>query len=154
MLYNLANCLLQRAQASSDLAIFREAVETYQRCLRQEETPLELQQNARHNLELTKLLWLQARLARASQPDEKEPGQEQNPEQPKPPEKSPSEEKIEQGGNPSTGGKPKQIPEKKSKLEKKQGDDKAIPTDEPSAGRGNPPPPPDDAKQPPLSAEN
>jgi tetratricopeptide (TPR) repeat protein len=154
MIYNLANCLVQRAQAGSDVALFREAVETYQRCLGEEEITTELQQNARHNLELAKLLWLQARLARASQ-QENDPGQENKPEQPKPPDKTPQEqEKTEQGADPSSGAKPKQIAEKKSKMEKKQGDDKAIPTDEPSAGRGNTPPPPDDAKLKPLSTED
>jgi tetratricopeptide (TPR) repeat protein len=143
--YNLGNCLLQQAQASENLAQFREAVDRFERCLREPNIEAGLAENARHNLELAKLLWLAARLARPNQ-EEKPP--EGDPKQdPPPPSKSGAEQKIEDGGDPMAGSSPKPIDDKKgSKMETKRDKQKPIETDVNAPGRG-PPPPPKDEKE-------
>src|SRR5262249_12052601 len=128
--------------------------DSYQRCQRQEMIDADLPASARHNLELAKLLWLHARLARQSQ-SEKEPGSDPNPDPPPPkPEKGPPEQKLDEGADPNPGATPKQIQEKKSVLDKKQAEQKAIETKETMGGRGNIPPPADDVKLKPLSVED
>jgi tetratricopeptide (TPR) repeat protein len=153
MLYNLGNCLLQQAQAGGDLSLFREAVDAFARCLRQEAIQLELRDSARHNLELTKLLWLQARLAHPNQ-QEKDPGSDPNPEPPKQDKSSQDQEKTPEGADPTPGTKPKQVAEKKSKVDKKEGKEKAIETEDRMPGKGNIPPPPDDATLKKMSPED
>lgn len=151
LLFNLGNCLLQQAQAGGDLSLFREALQAFQQCSSEPKVDAELRENARHNLELTKLLWLQARLARPNQP-EKEPGSDTNPEPPQPEKKPPdNQEKVGDGSDTNPGQTPKPIMEKRGKADKKEGPDKAIETPETAPGKGNVPPPPDDA---PLSTED
>jgi tetratricopeptide (TPR) repeat protein len=134
--YNLGNCLLQQAQASGNSKLFRDAVESFAQALAEPADADELKQNARHNLELAKLLWLQARLARAGQ---KEPeGDEPRPDPP--PAKGPDDkEKTDEGGSSPQGPNLKPTPSKdgKTKAEGKEGKQEPIPVQEPSPGRGN-----------------
>jgi Ca-activated chloride channel homolog len=60
LLYNLGNCLLQQAQ-DRDTRRLKEAVSCYELCLQQEAADASLVANARHNLELARLLWLKAK---------------------------------------------------------------------------------------------
>jgi Ca-activated chloride channel family protein len=60
LLYNLGNCLLQQAQ-DRDARRLKEAVDCYERCLQQEQADATLSADARHNLELARLLWLKAK---------------------------------------------------------------------------------------------
>jgi Ca-activated chloride channel family protein len=57
-LYGLGNSLLQQV-ATRGAEACREAVGAYEQCLRQEDLDSGLAADARHNLELAKLLWLQ-----------------------------------------------------------------------------------------------
>jgi tetratricopeptide (TPR) repeat protein len=156
MLYNLGNCLLQQAQNTNDLALFRTAVKTFSDCLGHEGAEAELQQNARHNLELAKLLWLQARL-RANSKDP-EAGDQPNPTKPPPPDKGPPQHgKGEEGPDPLTGANPKAVPEKdkKAQIDAKKGDKQPVPVDLPTPGQGNrPPDPPDKSKLEEVSPED
>jgi Ca-activated chloride channel family protein len=153
LLFNLGNTLLQQAQAGGDLSLFREALQAYQKCVGEPEAEASLRASARHNLELTKLLWLQARLARPNQP-EKEPGSDTNPEPPRPEKDPKDQEKVGEGGDNNPGQMPKPIMDKRGKADKKEGPDKAIETPETAPGKGHVPPPPDDAKLKPMSRED
>lgn len=151
--FDLANCLLQQAQASSNGKLFRDTAAAYERCLAEPMIAEELKSSARHNLELAKLLWLQARLARAGQ-KEPEPGNEPRND---PPAKTPENpEKPDDGGNSQSGATPKPSPDKdgKTKPETKDGKQEPIPTTERTAGRGNEKAlPPDKQKLDPVPVE-
>jgi Ca-activated chloride channel family protein len=72
--YGLGNSLLQQNGRGAEA--LRGAVHAYEQCLAQAEIDPELAVNVRHNLELAKLLWLQAKAARKDQsaepPDEQD----------------------------------------------------------------------------------
>jgi hypothetical protein len=74
--YDLA-CSLVRAAGDRDVAKLAEAVSLFGSCLRDEGADERLAADARHNLELAKLLWLQAK----ARPDAKEnqPKDDENP---------------------------------------------------------------------------
>src|SRR5262249_36018685 len=59
-LYGLGNSLLQQGLRRGP-AVLQDAVRCYEECLREPELAPELADDARHNLELARLLWLQAR---------------------------------------------------------------------------------------------
>ncbi len=63
LLYDLGNCLVQRAD-SQDVALLDEAIRFYEQCLSQTELDATLASDVRHNLELAKLLWLKAKAAK------------------------------------------------------------------------------------------
>src|SRR5262249_49081521 len=116
--------------------LFRDTVSVYDRCLADPVIAEDLKQNARHNLELAKLLWLQARLARAGQKDPEGGDEPRN----DPPAKSPNDpEKIDEGGNSPARATPKPAPDKdgKTKQEGKDGKQEPVPTQERSPGRGH-----------------
>jgi tetratricopeptide (TPR) repeat protein len=99
--YNLAASLLRTA-GDSDVAKLAEAVALFGDCLR-EDTDEGLAADARHNLELAKLLWAQAK-ARPKPPQEKPPpnDEEQKPQPPTPePVKQPGED--DGSANPTKG---------------------------------------------------
>jgi tetratricopeptide (TPR) repeat protein len=81
--YNLAASLMQTA-GDRDAGKLAEAIGLLEGCLRQDETDEQLAANARHNLELAKLLWLQAK-ARPN-PHKDRPPEEDNPKPPPKPE--------------------------------------------------------------------
>jgi len=143
ILYNLGNAILQQATAGNDLALFREAVETLTRCAAQPGIDPDLRLSARHNLELAKLLWLQARIARGND-KEPEPGNTPDP-QPPPMPKTPELEKTQDGSDPEPGSNPKPAFEKDNRktVQEKKDDQKPIPTDERAPGTGKVPPPVD-----------
>jgi Ca-activated chloride channel family protein len=63
LLYSLANCIVQQAQ-DRDAPRLREAMGFYELCMRQSAADPALVADARHNLELARLLWLKAKAAR------------------------------------------------------------------------------------------
>ncbi len=134
--FDLGNCLLQQAQATGNLKLFRDAVGVYERCLAEPQMAEGIKTNARHNLELTKLLWLQARLARAG---EKDPEGGDEPRKDPPTKPPPDQEKIDENGNSQVGANPKASPDKdgKNAQETKDGKQEPVPTSERTPGRGH-----------------
>jgi tetratricopeptide (TPR) repeat protein len=73
-LFGLANCLLQGR--GDEVAATREAIRCYRACLNSKHLEAALVEDARHNLELAKLLWLKAR-AKKDSSSEKDPNDPQ-----------------------------------------------------------------------------
>jgi tetratricopeptide (TPR) repeat protein len=71
LLYSLGNCIVQQAQ-DRDAARLREAMGFYELCMQQAAADAALITDARHNLELARLLWLKAKAARhdSNNPDQ------------------------------------------------------------------------------------
>ncbi|MBY0528029.1 MAG: hypothetical protein K2R98_31820 [Gemmataceae bacterium] len=138
MLYDLGNCLLQQSQGSN-AELLRDAMKCYLLCLREDGLGDELKTNARHNLELAKLLWIKAKNA---QPN-KDPGK--NPDDPKetPPEPKKQPDEPKNNGNdtnPGTDPTPKVTPQP----DPSNPNQTPTPTREPPPpGSGNLPPIPD-----------
>src|SRR5262245_2940184 len=97
--YDLAASLIQAA-GDREAAKLAEAIGLLEECLRHDEADERLAANARHNLELAKLLWLQAKARPNPQKDKPTPDDE-NP-KPPPPSKRPTRQ---QGGDDGNGGK-------------------------------------------------
>lgn len=150
MLYNLGNCLLQESRGDNADQL-KKAMACYDLCMKQEGAPDQVRADARHNLELAKLLWFKARQNRPN----KEPGT--NPDEPKepPPDpKKPTEEKKTPSGNPDPG--PNENPMAKGQPQPDPHDQRTpLPTKEaPPPGSGNLPPIPDKGELPPMSPED
>src|SRR5205823_10558028 len=79
--YGLANCLVHEGQ-DLGAASLQEAIELYELCLRREGLDPDLATDTRHNLELAKLLWLEAQAQPTERPSEQEPGDQINPKPP------------------------------------------------------------------------
>jgi tetratricopeptide (TPR) repeat protein len=71
LLYNLGNCLVQEA-GSRRPGRLREAINVYEQCLQQEGIEPELTADARHNLEVARLLLQKAQSSRESQNESSE----------------------------------------------------------------------------------
>lgn len=144
--YGLATCLVRQGRELGPKALL-EAVILYEQCLRQEEIDPDLATDARHNLELAKLLWLETQARAADRPDEGT-NDDTQPKTTDPPGKIP-----ETGGTDPGTGKPdprgKHMPVQPDK------GTKPTPSNEPPGpGKGTLPPIPDDADLAPLSAED
>jgi tetratricopeptide (TPR) repeat protein len=150
--YNLGNCLLQLAQTGNEMGLFREAIACYKRTLDSEDAAAPLRENARHNLELTKLLWLQARMTRPNQ-QENPNNPDPPPDNPPPPKTGPDQPKNDPGSDPSASPTPNPD-EKKGKVDEKHGKQTPIETPKTAPGQGRIQQPPDDAKLKPLSPED
>jgi Ca-activated chloride channel family protein len=144
-LYDLATCLVQEEQGRNR-QLLTEAIGLYQQCLREPEIEESLATDARHNLELAKLLRLQApppkKDREGDDPQKSEPKNSSDeppptaPEQPNPTAGQPELNKGQpQHTSPAPGDQP-------------------IPTDQRQAGRGNLPPVPDQDKLVPMSPED
>src|SRR5262249_14680861 len=73
LLYNLGNCVLKQRRPSP--LRLRQAIRHYEECLRQESTDAELAADARHNLEVARLLLQKARASQEGRnPAEEEQG--------------------------------------------------------------------------------
>jgi tetratricopeptide (TPR) repeat protein len=144
--YGLATCLVRQGRELGPKAIL-EAVILYEQCLSREGIDPDLATDVRHNLELAKLLWLEAQ-ARAADRTDEGPDEDTRTKPTDPPGKKP-----ETGGtDPGTGR-----PEPRGKHVPVQSDvgTRPTPTNEPPGpGKGTLPPIPDDADLPPLSAED
>src|SRR5438874_10480686 len=88
--YNLAVSIVQ-APGETDAAKLAEAVRLFESCLRHEDADEILTANARHNLELTKMLWAQAK-ARPAPPKEDKPPPDEEHTQSQPPKKEPAQQ--------------------------------------------------------------
>jgi tetratricopeptide (TPR) repeat protein len=70
-LYDLGNCLLQQA-ANRDVKGLEAAITSFGACARDPDADVPLRENAVHNLELARLLWLEARKAAKDAPSPKD----------------------------------------------------------------------------------
>src|SRR5262249_24020836 len=109
-LYDLANCLLHRAQ-DKDARMLDEAIRHYRECCRIPEAGDALRADAAHNLELARLLRLKVR------PTKDPANQPKQPEQPNAPPKTPKEK--DKGG--TEGGSEAGAPKTKQDGQGKQG---------------------------------
>jgi len=129
-LYNRAVCLLRRG----GLPQYRSAIEGFERCLGSELLDPDLARDAEHNLELAKLLWLEARakVSAPPKPNEVPPGTTPEPKPPKPDPMTPKPpEQV--GTEPNGAPKPSAIDPAtgKPKGENATGTNKTV------GGRGN-----------------
>jgi tetratricopeptide (TPR) repeat protein len=143
--YGLANSLVRQSRELGPKAL-REAILLYDQCLRENDNDPDLATDARHNLELAKLLWLEAQ-ARADRPEEA-PGEDTNP---KPPE--PAGKKPETGGPDKGIGRP-DAGDERVRVKPEPGTQPTPTNEQPAPGKGTLPPVPDDVELPPLSAED
>jgi tetratricopeptide (TPR) repeat protein len=99
--YNRGTCLLRRGTSA---AVYRSAIACFEHCLNSPAADPPLKADARHNLELAKLLWQQARAAanRPEVPNENPPPEEA----PRPQSPPPASGTDHQPG----GGMPDQVP--------------------------------------------
>jgi len=137
-LFGLGNCLLQGR--GDEVGATRAAVRCYRACLRGGHLDAPLLDDARHNLELAKLLWLQARAKKDASPD-KDRGENQPNDSPQHQDNDP--ERI-QGGDPGTdprrgvGRQP--VPSKDGQ--------NPIQTEKPTPGAGGDLPPTEEGEKP------
>jgi tetratricopeptide (TPR) repeat protein len=144
--YGLATCLVRQGRELGPNAL-REAVFLYEQCLRQEDIDPDLATDARHNLELAKLLWVEVQASEADRPEEV-PDADTRPKPTDPPGKKP-----ETGGTDPGTGRPD--PRGKHVPVQPDAGTRPTPTNEPPGpGKGTLRPIPDDAELPPLSAED
>jgi hypothetical protein len=143
LLFNLGNCLLQQEQGRNP-ARLREAIRLYQQCLEQPNLDANLADDARHNLELARLLWLQAKAGKQGSQEESE----ENPDDPRSGGKNEQEGLNSELANQDPLGRPGSSADP-------AGDTKgASRTDQtPPPGKGNLPPVPDQDDLAPLTPE-
>ncbi len=145
-LYGLGNSLLLES-AGRDPEPLQAAVHAYQECLGQDGLAPPMADDARHNLELAKLLWLQAKAAKKDQ-HEDDPDEDHRPPKPPPGREDDSQPGSAQqmAGTPSPSGD-------KARAEGQPGQE-PIKTDEQSPGAGNLPPVPDKDELVPMPPED
>jgi len=142
-LYGLGNSLLHQHPGQGVKVLF-DAVACYEQVLAAADAEPQLREDARHNLELAKLLWAQER----GQNDDKKPPNDGGSDDPQ---KNPPNTRPDQGGNPTTGT-PDQRGQKVPVDVK--GGQNPIPVEQsPAPGSGNLPPVPETNDQP-LAAED
>jgi tetratricopeptide (TPR) repeat protein len=131
--YNRGTCLLRRG---GTMSVYRSAAACFERTLDSAAADEPLKADARHNLELAKLLWNEER-KKAAKPEEESPNKQPPPEedrQPKPdPEKpggqdqNPANDTTNTGTTPKTGSQPQLQPQPKD-------GSKPTPTDQQTVG--------------------
>jgi Ca-activated chloride channel family protein len=145
VLYDLGNCLVQRAE-DRNLALLEEAIRLYEQCLGQAGADAALAGDARHNLELAKLLWLKAKAAQ-DDPDRRHPNQGS--------EDAPPDGPRDQFAHDGNGGLA--TPDPRGKVEPlpdQPGDAAAARTRQTPPGKGNLPPLPDEDELVALAPED
>jgi tetratricopeptide (TPR) repeat protein len=149
LLYDLGNCRLHQSEGTRAERL-QHAVECFSQCLRQEGIDQSLREDARHNLEVAKLMLIQARAGGSNN----EGG---NQEEPKDDPKTKEEKKdpdLKVGmGDPDTD--PKKDPKVGLTPEPDPtGKQTPIPVKDPPPGKGNLPPIPDRAEKVPMTPED
>jgi tetratricopeptide (TPR) repeat protein len=151
LLYDLGNCRLHQSQGASPERL-KNAVECFARCLSQDGIDTQLRDDAQHNLELAKLLWLKARQSgnnneTGNQPEPKEP--------PKTEDKPPKEQPKNSGNDSGTEPRADPMTGAAAETDPRHGQQSPIPTKEPPPpGKSNLPPIPDKAELVPMAPED
>jgi tetratricopeptide (TPR) repeat protein len=149
LLYDLGDCRLQQSQGTNAERL-RHAIDCFAQALRQDGLADQLRDDARHNLELAKLLWLKARQSPAK-PD----GSDQPP--PKDPPKSPNDKQPPEPKNsadPGPGTKVDPLVGTGAEPDSVKGQKTPISTDKQAPGKGPLPPIPDTAERVPMAPED
>lgn len=150
--FNLGNCLVKQADPR-DHRLLREAIQYYEYCIDQTEDA-DLRKNARHNLEIAKILWNKAR---RTSPNPPSPNSNEPPETPRHNEpKKPDLDKEKKPGN-NDDGKDHKKNDQKKKID--QGTEKTENIDpdkkeQPTPGPGRVPVIPDTDKLERQTAED
>jgi Ca-activated chloride channel family protein len=147
LLYNLGNCLVQQARPN-DVRRLQEAVDLYGQCLDEEACEAELAENARHNLELGRLLLARAR----ARPDTSEAEHEKQPSDTPPRENNVDDHSSlpeAKSAMPDASGRPERVAA--APQEASNGPARA---EQATPGRGNLGPLPDDEELAPLTPED
>jgi tetratricopeptide (TPR) repeat protein len=100
-LYNRGVCLVKRERAG--LGEYRTAIDSFERCLGMAPADPGLVADARHNLELAKLLWAAARAKERKKPLPNEPTDDEPP-QPQPPRPDPAYDPFDPANGGPDGG--------------------------------------------------
>ena len=148
VLYNLGNCLVQEARSRNPSRL-REAINTYQQCLQQDGIEPELAADARHNLEVARLLLQKAQSSRESQNESSE-------DQGATPQPEEQRNDARPGGDQAMTTLPNGM-DRAGQAVNQTGDRKTAPnkTDQlPPPGKGNLPPIPDDEELNAMSPED
>lgn len=109
--FNRGTCLLRRG---STVAVYRTAVACFERCLDMNPTDATLTADARHNLELAKLLWAEAnrKAARPETPNDSLPPEERPEDRPPPPAGSDTNPGVTEPGTGNDGANsPQPVPQ-------------------------------------------
>jgi tetratricopeptide (TPR) repeat protein len=146
-LYGLGTSLVQQGTGRG-AAPLQEAVRCFEECLKQPDLDASFADDVRHNLELAKLLWLQAKNNRSS-PDANPPdGSDDSPK------KDPTRPESLQPGGDDPGGASPSAKGDKVRVQAEPGKT-PIPTDQqPAPGTGNLPPVPDRDELVPMAPED
>jgi tetratricopeptide (TPR) repeat protein len=144
--YNLASALIKTA-GDRGAAKLAEAVGLLEDCLQQLEPDDPLAADARHNLELARMLWLEAR-ARSDPQKDRPPQEDEDPTKPQPPRPEP----VKQPGGDDGSGNPAKGPGQRE-LGKEQGQQAVGADGQPLPGEGALPTIPDREELVPMSRE-
>jgi Ca-activated chloride channel family protein len=136
--YDLANCLVKRGP--EDQTLLREALDRYRQCLTLKPADADLLKDARHNLELATLLWIEARKSPPRSSENPDPPDHPPPQGSKEPEKRPEdngfaktepgqgdEKGVEKGSDTAKAGKGERKQASRGKLFNLPDDDKLAP---------------------------
>jgi tetratricopeptide (TPR) repeat protein len=146
-LYGLATALV-RQSPERGAEVLRDAIRSYDSCLREPDVGAELAEDARHNLELAKILITLIPPKSSDKPDNQRDEKEEQPKPPPEPRTSP-ESGLEQSGQGKADARGE-----KQRVRKDQAKD-ARQTDEGSSGAGRELPPVPDQEDPaPMSPED
>jgi len=145
-LFNLGNALVQQQGKGGSARLLLEAIHCYRLCQSVKEADEPLRKDADYNLELTRLLWLQAS-TRTS--DSNPQDRQEDPETP------PADPKTSRFGQAEQGLDGSQTAEQgNAKAEQQPGSqDKAVETKDKTPGQGNLPPLPDQDELVPIAPE-
>jgi tetratricopeptide (TPR) repeat protein len=147
--YDLGNCLMQQDDGN-DSALLRSAIKCFQQCLAREDADADLIANARHNLELAKLLLLKARPSPIKKHEDEDP-EKSSSSSPRADDKG--DDHRPTGTNPNTANSD---PAKMGKAEPVTATqaEKAVESQQAPPGRGQLPPVQDQDQLVPLSPED
>jgi hypothetical protein len=144
--YNLAASLLQVA-GDSDAPKLAEAVGLFEDCVRSEAADEQLVSNARHNRELAKMLWVQAKAKPAPHKDKPPPDEEKSQSQP------PKPEPVKQPGGDDGSASPTKGSDGRARVTPEEGKEPIKADGQQAPGAGNLPVIPDRDELAPMSRE-
>jgi tetratricopeptide (TPR) repeat protein len=144
--YNLAASLVQDA-GDIDAAKLAEAVGLFEECVRHDEADERLAADARHNLELAKMLWVKAK-ARPAPPKDKMPPEDENAKS-----QPPQQEPVKQPGGDDGSANPTKGTGDRVPVTQEPGQEPIKTDSQPAPGTGNLPVIPDRDELAPMSRD-